>query len=278
MAVLLSLLAALSYGLGDFVGGVSSKRSSAWAVAVVAQFGGSFVMLLLSFVVPGSASAADLWWAGSAGIANGFGTAFLYRGLSSGRMGVVAPVSGVGTAVVPVILGLALGERPSLVVWGGMLVAAPAIWLVSREAPDPASRPPGRSGFVDGVLAGLGFGTLFALLAQVQEGAGLAPLAFNEFIAGFAVIGVALSLRADWLPRSGYAAFGVISGVLGGVATLAFLLATHEGYLSVAAVLTSLYPAMTVILAATVLREHIHRGQAWGLALCAVAIGLVAAG
>lgn len=278
MTVLLSLTAALCYGLGDFVGGVSSKRSSAWAVAVIAQFGGSFVMLLLSFVVPGSPTAADLWWAGAAGVANGFGTAFLYRGLSSGRMGVVAPVSGVGTAVVPVVLGLALGERPSLVVWTGMLVAAPAIWMVSREAPDPTGRAPARSGFVDGVLAGLGFGTLFALLAQVGEDAGLAPLAFNELIAGFAVIGVALGLRAEWLPRSAYAAFGVVSGVLGGAATLAFLLATHRGYLSVAAVLTSLYPAGTVLLAATVLREHIHRGQALGLALCAVAIALVAAG
>jgi drug/metabolite transporter (DMT)-like permease len=278
VTVLLSLLAAVSYGLGDFVGGVSAKRSTAWAVAVTAQFGGALVMLLVSLVVPGTPSAGDLWWAATAGVATGFGTAFLYRGLSSGRMGVVAPVSGVGTAVVPVVIGLGLGERPGPVVWAGMLAAAPAIWLVSREAPEPANDAPTRSGFVDGVLAGLGFGTLFALLSRVDEGAGLVPLALNEVVAGVAVVLVALAMRGDWVPRNRYAGLGVVSGCLGGLATYAFLLATHHGYLSVAAVLTSLYPAFTVLLAATVLREHIHRGQAWGLAACGVAIALVAVG
>ncbi|MFN8195087.1 MAG: EamA family transporter [Nocardioidaceae bacterium] len=278
MTVLLSLVAALSYGLGDFVGGVSAKRSTAWAVAVTAQFGGAAVMLLVSLAVPGTPSTADLWWAGTAGIANGFGTAFLYRGLSSGRMGVVAPVSGVGTAVVPVVIGLWLGERPSAIVWLGMLVAAPAIWLVSREAPEQAGATAQRSGFLDGVLAGLGFGTLFALLAQVGRDAGLVPLAVNEIIAGLAVVVVALVMHGDWVPRNRHAGLGVVSGTLGGVATFAFLLATHHGFLSVAAVLTSLYPAITVVLAATVLREHIHRGQAWGLAACGLAIALVAAG
>ncbi len=278
MTVLLSLVAAAAYGCGDFVGGVASKRSTAWAVAVMAEFGGAAVVLAVSLAVPGSPTAADLWWAAAGGIANGFGTAFLYRGLSSGRMGVVAPVSGVGTAVVPVLVGLALGERPSTIVWLGMLVAAPAIWLVSRQAPDSSGPTPARSGFLDGVLAGLGFGLLFALLAQVHEGAGLVPLALNEIVAGFAVVLVALALRGDWVPRNAYAGLGVVSGTLGAGATLAFLAATHRGYLSVAAVLTSLYPAFTVVLAATVLREHIHRGQAWGLAACGVAIALVAAG
>ena len=92
-AVALSLLAAVSYGLGDFVGGVTSKRASPWAVALVVQLSGAVLVLALALVTPGSPAAEDLGWAVVAGIGNGFGTAFLYRGLSSGRMGVVAAIS-----------------------------------------------------------------------------------------------------------------------------------------------------------------------------------------
>ena len=135
-----------------------------------------------------------------------------------------------------------------------------------------------RGAVLDGVLAGLGFGVLFASLAQIPEEAGFAPLALNQLIAGLAIIGVALSLRQDWVPRNRWALGGIISGGLGALATGLFQVATHHGYLSVAAVITSLYPAFTVLLAALVLRERVHRAQGAGLALCAVSVVLVAAG
>ena len=135
MAILLSLLAATSYGLADFVGGVTSKRVSPWSVALVAQLGGAVLVFLVTLWVPGSPTAADLAWSVVAGLGNGFGTAFLYRGLSAGRMGVVAPVSGVGAALVPVAVGVLTGERPSALVWVGILLALPGIWLVAREPP-----------------------------------------------------------------------------------------------------------------------------------------------
>lgn len=280
MAVLLSLVAAASYGLGDFVGGVSSKRASPWAVALLAQLGGATLTFLVVLVVPGTVTGTDLAWSVVGGLGNGFGTAFLYRGLSSGRMGVVAPVSGVGAAVLPVVVAVLTGERPSLLVWTGILVALPAIWLVARE---PATGPAGgreglRGGLVDGVLAGAGFGTLFVALAQVPEEAGLLPLALNQAVAGVAIVGVATALRVSWVPRERHALGGLVSGVLGAVATGAFMIATQSGYLTVTAVITSLYPAVTVMLAASVLREHVHRAQAIGLGLCAVAVSLVAAG
>ena len=280
MAILLSLLSALSYGLSDFVGGVTSKRTSPWAVALVGQTAGAAVMLLSAWYVGGSPTAADAGWAVVAGAGNGFGTAFLYRGLSSGRMGVVAPVSGVGAALVPVAVALATGERPATLVWLGVVAALPGIWLVAREPvpEDVGGDEPRSSGAVDGVLAGLGFGGLFAALAQIPESAGLYPLAMNQLVAAVVIILVASLLRTAWLPRQPVALIGAVSGTLGALATGAFLLATQTGYLTVTAVLASLYPAVTVLLAATVLRERVHRSQAVGLVLCGAAVALVAAG
>ncbi|MGY2703891.1 EamA family transporter [Nocardioides sp. HB32] len=277
MSILLSLCAALSYGLSDFSGGLLSRRGGAWAVALVTQLAATGLVLVVAAFDGGSPTATDLGWAVVAGVANGFGTAFLYRGLASGRMGVVAPVSGVGSVLVPVVVGLVSGERPGALVWLGVLLALPAIWLVSRE-PVESPGSTGGSGLVDGVLAGLGFGVLFAALAQIPAEAGFLPLALNQLIAAGAIIMVAILLRESWVPRNRYAAGGVLSGALGASATGLFLVATQHGYLTVAAVITSLYPAFTVLLAATVLREHVHRTQAYGLALCAGAVALVAAG
>lgn len=280
MTVLLSLFAAASYGLGDFNGGIFAKRGGPWAVSLVAQLFGTALILTVALVDGGDPTATDFLWALVAGVGNGFGTAFLYRGLSSGRMGVVAPVSGVGAVLVPVLVGVVTGERPGALVWTGVLLALPAIWLVSREPSSSAAAggSPAGSGFLDGVLAGLGFGALFAALAQIPEEAGFLPLAVNQLVAGAAVIAVAVALRQDWVPRSRWALGGAISGALGALATGLFQVATHHGYLSVAAVITSLYPAFTVLLAALVLREKVHGAQAAGLALCTAAVILVAAG
>ena len=277
MAVLLGLLAAVSYGLADFCGGLTSKRGSAWGVALLASVTGAVFVLGASLVLGGEPTSTDFCWGAIAGIGNGFGTAFLYRGLSSGRMGVVAPVSGVGAAVIPVAVGVALGERPVALVWFGIVLALPAIWLVARE-PDGLGGPTAPGGVVDGSLAGLGFGFLFVALAQVSEDAGLLPLAVNQAVAGVVIVLVAMLLRQQWRPQRATAPGGAIAGLLGTAATVCFLLATREGYLSIASVVTSLYPAFTVLLAATVLREHVHRTQAAGLLLCAVAVSLVAAG
>lgn len=274
MTVLLSLWAAAAYGLADFVGGVVSKRVSAWTVALAAQAGGSLTTLVIALLVGGDPSVRDFWWSVVGGLGNGLGTAFLYRGLATGRMGVVAPVSGVGAALVPVIAGVALGERPATLVWLGIALAFPAIWLVARQ-------PRGGSyagGFLDGVLAGLGFGALFVALSRVGDGAGLLPLALNQAVAGVAIICVASLLRAPWLPRESRAAIGVVSGLLGATATGLFMVASRGGNLTVTAVMVSLYPAFTVLLAALVVRERVHAAQGWGLALCAAAVVLVAVG
>ena len=140
ITVLLALLGAASYGVSDFIGGMFGKRASAWAVAATGGVGGAGTSLVLALVNPGDPAVADLAWGAAAGIGAGIGTAFLYRGLASGRMGVVAPVSGVLAVVLPVVVGVVTGERPGTLVWLGIVAAIPAIWLVARE-PSTRRRP-----------------------------------------------------------------------------------------------------------------------------------------
>lgn len=276
MPVLLALLAALSYGVSDFVGGIASKRTSPWSVAVMAQVAGAAGLALAATVVRGTPDAADLAWAVVAGIGAGVGTTYLYRGLSAGRMGVVAPVSGVGAAAIPVLAGVALGERPSTLVWLGIVLALPSIWLVSQEPVEGPAQGP--SGFRDGVGAGLGFGGLFVALAQISPDAGALPLALNQLVGAATIVVMARHGGHRWLPARYAVQMGIAAGVLAAAANLSYATATHLGYTSVAAVITSFYPAFTVLLAMTVLHEHVHRSQAVGLVGCLAAVALVATG
>lgn len=281
--VVLALTSAFAYGLSDFVGGLLSRRVSAWPVAVVGQLSATVCIAVVASLSEGAPTTHDYAWALLGGVGSGMGTGFLYRGFASGRMSVVAPVSAVGAAVVPVFAGALGGERLSLVVWAGVLLAFPGIWLVSstEELPDdgaPRARASLAEGVLDGVLAGLGFGVLFAALGQIPEGAGLWPLTVAQLVSLPAVILLAVSLGAPWLPREGRVWWALLAGPLGASATATFLLATQSGYLTVAGILASLYPATTVLLAALVLRERVHRAQGVGLGLCAVAIALVAGG
>lgn len=277
MAVLLALGSAVAYGAADFVGGLTSRRAGAsWPVAVLVLLSGGTLVLVVGLAAPGRPSGADLGWGAVSGLAGGVGTAFLYRGLAAGRMGVVAPVSGVGAAVVPVAVGVLLAaERPAPLVWVGVLAALPGIWLVSR-ATDGV--PVDRASVLDGVLAGTGFGVLFAALAEVGDDAGLLPLAVNHYASAVTVAVVATALGQRWLPGRRGAGGAVAAGALGASATALFLVSSRGGDLSVVAVVASLYPAFTVLLALALLRERVGRDQAAGLALCGLAVVLVAAG
>ncbi len=279
MAVLLALGAALAYGVGDFVAGVASRRSSAWPIAVLSSSVGALGALLLMFVFPGEPTGTDLLWGCLAGLGNGLGAAFLYRGLALGRMGVVGPLSAVGAAALPVLVGLLGGERPAPLVWVGILVALPAIWLVAREPVPTVGAVRTADGVLEGLLAGAGFGLLFAALGQVPDGAGFAPVLMNQLVGVLAVIGLATVMGGSWLPRHRTEVVGGAgAGALSVIAVAGFVLAAQQGLLAVSAVLASLYPAFTVLLASLLLKEHIHRTQGVGLALCAVSVACVALG
>jgi drug/metabolite transporter (DMT)-like permease len=289
MTVVFALLSAILYGVSDFVGGLGSRRLSVWPVGFLACVGGFAGAVVIALITPGDPTSADIRWGVTAGVGSGAGTAFLYRGLAAGRMGVVAPVSAVGAVLVPLAVGLLSGERPDLLAWAGIVLALPGIWLVAREegnldgssphAADAADAGGTRmaAGLLDGVLAGMGFGLLFAALGQVHDGAGYWPLVANQGTSVVALVVAAVALGGDPIPRQRAEAVGLVPGVLATVAVLLFVLATHEGLLSLAAVITSLYPAFTVLLAIVVLRERVHRAQAVGLVLCALTIVCVSA-
>ena len=276
LAVALAISGALAYGFSDFLGGLLSRRGALWPTALTACTGALLGTLVLAVTVTGTPAGSDFGWALAAGLGSGAGTAFLYRGMAAGRMGVVAPISAVGAAAIPVLAGVAGGERPGILVWLGIAAAFPAIWLVAREESTlPAASS---SGALDGAAAGIGFGVLFAALGQVPTSSGYWPLALTQAVSVVGVAVAALAIRADPWPRRAADCGGLVSGLLAALAVWCFLLATDHGLLTVSAVLVSLYPASTVLLAVLVLRERIHRSQALGLALCAATVVCVALG
>ncbi len=275
MAVLLSLISALSYGISDFLGGMLTKRSGPWRIATLGQASSTACVAAVALFIGGSPTGVDFAWGAVAGLGSGLGAAFLYRGLAGAKMSVVAPISAVGSALLPVVIGLALGERPSGPALLGIVLAFPAIALISIvRDPDPSHR----GGVVDGVLAGAGFGILFVALGQMSEDAGLTPLAGMYLCSTISVVVVAACLHQEFLPRTGADWRGVLLGPIGVVAVVAFYEATKHGLLSVVSVIAALYPASTVLLAALLLKERITAWQGLGLALAAAAVTLVALG
>jgi drug/metabolite transporter (DMT)-like permease len=277
LGILLALAAALAYGASDFVGGVGSRRYSSWQIVLVGQGAGALVLLLAGLTLPASPTALDFAWALLAGLGGAAGSILLYRGLARGRMGLVAPISAVGAAALPVLAGVVFGERPGWLVWAGILAALPGIWLVSRTT--STDRPTAaRDGLLDGTLAGVCFGILFIALAQISDGAGLLPLAANQLIGAILTVVAGAGLRQVWRPSPGVLGWGSVSGVFGASGTLAFVVATGATSLGIAGVLTSLYPAVTVLLAAGLLKERVAVGQRVGIGICTLAVAAMALG
>lgn len=287
MAIALALISALCYGTSDFIGGVLSSRIRPWTAAFTGQAAGGLLLVAICCIDGTALTWPTVGWGAVAGVGGGVGLICLYRGLATGRMGVVAPLSGVLAALVPAAVGVVSGDRPSPTSWVGIAAALPATWLVASGAENAAEGGPttggaaaggARSAVLDGLLAGVGFGVSFAAVAQAPADAGQWPVAVELLVAALvAVIGASLA-REAWLPRSRTAVLAVSTGVLAAAALTSFLAATHHGMLAVTGIIASLYPAATVVLAIVVLREPVHRAQAIGLGLCAVAVALVAGG
>lgn len=277
MGIWLALASALSYGTSDFVAGVLSRRAPAVAVACAAQLIATVVVVLAApFALTGHPTGAALLWGAVAGVGAGLGTAFLYRGFGAGRMSVVAPLSAVMAALLPAIVGIASGERPSVAAVVGMVVALPAIWLVSRTRESNGGRL--SAGGVEGLLAGVGFALLFIGLAHVPDGTGLWPLALAQAVSVPVIAALAVSTRTSLRLPPRLVAGAAAVGILGAAATLLYLLATRQALLAVAAVLASLYPALTILLARVLLKERIAATQGVGLACAAAAVSLIAVG
>ena len=268
------------YGAADFLGGLATRRSSAYAVVVWSQAVGLVVLAAAVAVLQQSPpGAADLGWGALGGIGGGAGVVLLYRGLSIGRMSVVAPTAAVFAAALPVIAGVVLGERPHPAAFVGVVVALLAIVLVSSGPAGPVeavAQGRARPGLLEAVGAGIGFALFFVCLAQTASDAGLWPLLTARVSIVVAVL-AGVATRSSLRPAPGTFARVAVVGVLDMVANLLYLLASRQGLLSLVAVLVSLYPASTVVLARFVLQERLTGRQLTGLAAAAAGVALIAA-
>ncbi len=273
---------AVTYGAADFFGGLSSKRESVPVVVVVSQLCGLVLLAVLVIVTDGELTLRTTMLGGAAGIVGGIGLTCLYTGLSSGRMSVVAPITAVGAALVPLAWGLIQGERPGSLAFVGALAAVIAIGLISRTSEPPPADPrleEDRPVLLLAVAAGFAFGTVFVLLAETGPDAGFWPLVAGRSTSVVMLTGVAL-VGGGGFRRPSRASMATIApaGVLDMAANAVFLLATRRGLLALVAVLSSLYPASTVLLARLVLHERLTRTQIAGLVLAGGGVVLIATG
>lgn len=231
---------------------------------------------LLVVAPSGHLTSSGFGFGAAAGAFGGVGVFLLFRGLATGRMSVVAPITAVGAAVLPVAWGLLTGERLSALVLTGVVLALAAIVLIAREEDEGAGST--RAALVSAVGSGIAFGALFILLAQAGDDAGWWPLV-GARLAAIVVIGaVAVVSKAAVVPRREAAPAVAACGVLDVTANALYLLAVRRGLLSLVAVLSSLYPAGTVLLARLVLGERLLRVQIAGLGLAFGGVVLIAAG
>jgi drug/metabolite transporter (DMT)-like permease len=276
LAIALALGASLSWGLGDFLGGLKSRTLHVLTVLVLSQIAG--LAAALTWVAAsreGFPSGSATLLAAAAGAAGCLGIGALYRGMAVGAMGVVAPVSAVA-AVIPFAVGIGSGERPNALQVAGIVFALAGVAVASRE---PADQGGGRAaGFGLALLAALGFGLYFVFADRAADESvpwAVATARGSSLLFAFvAALLVGVSLRPG---RSVLPVLAVI-GLCDVGANMLFSLAATHGYLSVVSVLAALYPVVTVALAAIVLHERVARTQRIGVAVALVGAALITAG
>lgn len=273
MGIALALLSAMSYGASDVIGGLASRRGWFVRAALLGQAGGfvASVVLMLVLVTPPMAGSDVVWGAGS-GVGTGLGMVFLFRGMGRGSMSLVVPVSAVVGVAVPVIISVVvLGERPSWLTWVGVGIGIPALWLISRGTDGGGSVS--RTSIVDGLAAGCGIAVQYVCLAQARSSSGLWPIVIGR-VAALLTITVAV---AFFMPRAGspsrpvtrrwrsFSALSIGAGALAAAALTAYLYALRTEFVTVAVVLSSLYPAVPIVVGLVFLRERLRRRQMLGL-------------
>jgi drug/metabolite transporter (DMT)-like permease len=285
LAIILALASAIGYGGSDFAAGLASRTASVIQVTLLACLTATVVVLVaLPLAAAHRPSGASLAWGAAAGAGGTLGGIALYLGFRYAAFSVAAPISAVGTAGFSVLAGLLWGERPSTVALIGIGLALPAIVSVSASAAGAeqeeghghGGRP--AAGVVAGLIAGACFALLLIGLNRAGSGGGLWPVATAE-VAELAVAVAAAALTRNLrLPGGRPGWLAVITGVAGAAGTILYFFATHDGLLAVTAVLTSLYPASTIVLARLVLGERLTRLRLTGLVLAGGCVALIAAG
>ncbi|MGH3254124.1 MAG: EamA family transporter [Streptosporangiaceae bacterium] len=297
MVTILALAAAILYGTADFLGGVASRRASVFTVLALTVPTGAVVMVTVALLggTPwlsgllghgglGAPTSVGDWsavgWGALSGVCGAAGLVAFYAGFASAPISVVAPVAALVSAVLPVGVAVAEGERPGASVIAGGLVCLIAVVLVSMQ---PGERRPGASSRLValgyGAAAGVGFGLFFLFLKDAGQSGVLWPVAISRSAGTVVALGIALATGTrPWRQRgAGVARISLISGTLDAAANVCYVLATRAGLFGLAVVITALYPGMTVLLARFVLGERMRWLQRAGLLLAAVGVVLVTA-
>jgi drug/metabolite transporter (DMT)-like permease len=275
VVVVLGLAAAIAYGFGDFAGAFASRRHSAVTVLLHSYPVGAVLMLAMLPLFPGTLTGRTIAFGIAGGVAGLIGVTIMYAVMVVAPMNVISPVTGVLAAMVPVVVGVLVGDRPHLAAWCGILLGIGAVVLVSRTSDE---HPHGRIApriIALASLSGLGFGFYFVFLARAGDDSGLWPLVVSRIASAVLIVPLARQQHAITRVRGRMLALALAAGTFDALANMFFLLATRHGLLSLAGVLTSLYPAVTVILAVGLLHEHTSRVQRVGLGLAATAIVLI---
>ncbi len=277
MAILLGLTVAASFGSGDFLGGLASRRSRTLAVLLLVQLSAVVVATAVAVGDGGSPTTGALLLGAGAGILNVAALGCLYQGLAVGQIGQVAPLAAVVGACIPVGWALATGERPGAVTLVGVGLAIVAAALISAERDE--RRPEGsRAALGLAVTAGVGFGTSFILFAEASHRHGFWPVLSARVAAllGVGIVVLVVGERARLPSNSRWLAIG--AGVLDAGATALLLVALRSGLVAVVAPAAALAPGFTVLHAWWYLRERASPLQVGGLALALCGLVLIAAG
>jgi drug/metabolite transporter (DMT)-like permease len=278
LAVALGLASSLAWGISDFLGGLKSRKLHLLSVLLVSQAMG---LLPLVVIVALRGEPLPAWpeplWAALGGLAGLIGLASFYRGLSMGAMSVVAPISGLA-ATIPVAVGVATGERPGALQAAGIVVALGGVVLASREEREGDEGFRVATGVGMALLSALGFGCFFVGLDAGSEGDLWWALLFVRGASLSAIVVVALALRPPLRLERTDASALVAIGLLDVSANGLFAAAANEGLVSVVAVLGSLYPVVTILLARMVLEERVRRVQQVGVAAVLCGVAFIAAG
>lgn len=279
LPILLGLGSAFFWGAGDFAGGMGSKRARSTLIVLAGQSLGLFILPLLLWLTGETRPPwPDLLFSILAGITGLIGLAILYRALAEGQMSIAAPVSALLAACIPVVVGIWQEGLPGTAPLIGFALALIAIWLISSNGEGGQFKKARLAGLRLPLLAGLAFGAYFVFMHAGGQHATLWPLLCAR-VASVVTMLAYLSLRRQLtpLPRTAWP-FAAANGILDLSANALYILAGQSGRLDVAAVLGSLYPGMTVLLAWLLLKEHISRLQALGIVAALAAIALIAGG
>ncbi len=282
LAILWALASALGYGASDYAAGLATRAASVIVVTILGEAASVATLLL---VVPWISTEFPSWpsvaWAAAAGLGGVTGAMTLYLGFRHAAFSVAGPLSAVSSAGFSVLAGLLFGEHPSTLALAGIALALPAIVAVSAgPGGEPGSGEPGHqaAGALYGLVAGAGFAVLFIGLNRSGSRHDLWPPVIAQLIGLTALLLVGAVSRQLKPPPRRAAWLAVLAGVTGGAGTACYFIATHEGLLAITAVITSLYPGSTILLARVLLGERLTKIRLAGLGLAAASVALIAVG